>query len=64
MIAKTFSSKGALGKAIPGFQARQPQVDMAEAVAEAIQQQTQLVVEAGTGNRQNLRLSGASSSEW
>ncbi|MER0342137.1 ATP-dependent DNA helicase [Vibrio vulnificus] len=49
MIAKTFSSKGALGKAIPGFQARQPQVDMAEAVVEAIQQQTQLVVEAGTG---------------
>ncbi|EGR7953504.1 ATP-dependent DNA helicase [Vibrio vulnificus] len=49
MIAKTFSSKGALGKAIPGFQARQPQIDMAEAVAEAIQQQTQLVVEAGTG---------------
>ncbi|GAJ71122.1 DinG family ATP-dependent helicase YoaA [Vibrio sp. JCM 18904] len=33
MIAKTFSSDGALGKAIPGFQARQPQIDMAEASA-------------------------------
>ncbi|MDE1232303.1 ATP-dependent DNA helicase [Vibrio aestuarianus] len=49
MIAKTFSSQGALGKAIPGFQARQAQIDMAEAVAKAITQQSQLVVEAGTG---------------
>ncbi|ELB2048619.1 ATP-dependent DNA helicase [Vibrio parahaemolyticus] len=49
MIAKTFSSDGALGKAIPGFQARQPQIDMAEAVSNAIKEQSQLVVEAGTG---------------
>ncbi len=49
MIAKTFSSDGALGKAIPGFQARQPQIDMAEAVSRAINDQSQLVVEAGTG---------------
>ncbi|TOG75217.1 ATP-dependent DNA helicase [Vibrio parahaemolyticus] len=49
MIAKTFSSDGALGKAIPGFQARQPQIDMAEAVSSAIKKQSQLVVEAGTG---------------
>ncbi|MGC9422900.1 ATP-dependent DNA helicase [Vibrio sp.] len=49
MIAKTFSQHGALGKAIPGFQGRQAQVDMAKAVANAIEQQSQLVVEAGTG---------------
>ncbi|EGQ8506481.1 ATP-dependent DNA helicase [Vibrio parahaemolyticus] len=49
MIAKTFSSDGALGKAIPGFQARQSQIDMAEAVSSAIKEQSQLVVEAGTG---------------
>ncbi|EGQ8538188.1 ATP-dependent DNA helicase [Vibrio parahaemolyticus] len=49
MIAKTFSSDGALGKAIPGFLARQPQIDMAEAVSSAIKEQSQLVVEAGTG---------------
>ncbi|HHY0381472.1 TPA: ATP-dependent DNA helicase [Vibrio parahaemolyticus] len=49
MIAKTFSFDGALGKAIPGFQARQPQIDMAEAVSSAIKEQSQLVVEAGTG---------------
>ncbi|MDR9827386.1 ATP-dependent DNA helicase [Vibrio sp. FNV 38] len=49
MIEKTFSADGALGKAIPGFQPRQPQLDMAQAAHEAIQQQSQLVVEAGTG---------------
>ncbi len=49
MINKTFSADGALGKAIPGFQPRQPQLDMANAVADAIKNQTQLVVEAGTG---------------
>ena len=49
MIHKTFSSDGALGKAIPGFQPRQAQLDMAEAVEKAIKHQSQLVVEAGTG---------------
>ncbi|HAS26172.1 MAG TPA: ATP-dependent helicase, partial [Vibrio sp.] len=49
MISKTFSADGALGKAIPGFQPRQAQLDMAEAVSQAIEQQSQLVVEAGTG---------------
>ncbi|MEH0687963.1 ATP-dependent DNA helicase [Vibrio cholerae] len=49
MIAKTFTQDGALGKAIPGFQPRQAQLDMAEAVHQAIQDGSQLVVEAGTG---------------
>ncbi len=49
MIEKTFSQKGALGKAIPGFQPRQAQIDMAQAVAKAIASESQLVVEAGTG---------------
>ena len=49
MIDKTFSADGALGKAIPGFQPRQAQLDMAEAVEKAIKAQSQLVVEAGTG---------------
>ncbi|MGF1720314.1 ATP-dependent DNA helicase [Vibrio kyushuensis] len=49
MILKTFSADGALGKAIPGFQPRQPQLDMAQAVYDAIDKQSQLVVEAGTG---------------
>lgn len=49
MINKTFSAEGALGKAIPGFQPRQAQLDMAEAVEKAIKEKSQLVVEAGTG---------------
>lgn len=49
MITKTFSQDGALGKAIPGFQPRQAQLDMAEAVHKAIKDQAQLVIEAGTG---------------
>ncbi len=49
MITKVFSSQGVLGKAIPGFQPRQPQVDMAQAVQQAIEQHSQLVIEAGTG---------------
>ncbi|USD61113.1 ATP-dependent DNA helicase [Vibrio sp. SCSIO 43140] len=48
-ITKAFASDGALGQVIPGFQPRQPQLDMANAVEEAIEHQTQLVVEAGTG---------------
>ena len=49
MISTTFSADGALGKAIPGFQPRQAQLDMAEAVQQAIKDDSQLVVEAGTG---------------
>ncbi|WP_428772001.1 ATP-dependent DNA helicase [Vibrio sp.] len=49
MINKTFSAQGALGKVIPGFQPRQAQLDMANAVASTISQSGQLVVEAGTG---------------
>ncbi len=49
MICKTFSADGALGRAIPGFQPRQAQLDMAVAVEKAIREQSQLVVEAGTG---------------
>ncbi|GMQ45723.1 ATP-dependent DNA helicase [Vibrio sp. 10N] len=48
-INKAFASDGALGTVIPGFQPRQPQLDMANAVEQAIEHQTQLVVEAGTG---------------
>jgi ATP-dependent DNA helicase DinG len=49
MIEQTFSAHGALGKAIRGFQPRQAQLDMANAIESAIRHQSQLVVEAGTG---------------
>ncbi|OIN28304.1 ATP-dependent DNA helicase [Vibrio barjaei] len=48
-IKKAFASDGALGRVIPGFQPRQPQLDMADAVEQAIHNEDQLVVEAGTG---------------
>lgn len=49
MITNVFSTQGALGRAIQGFQPRQAQTDMAMAVDRAIKHQSQLVVEAGTG---------------
>jgi ATP-dependent DNA helicase DinG len=48
-VAQTLSSQGALALAIPGFQPREGQTDMALAVSETVQEGGQLVVEAGTG---------------
>jgi ATP-dependent DNA helicase DinG len=48
-VAQTLSSQGALAQAIPGFQPREGQTDMALAVSETVQAGGQLVVEAGTG---------------
>lgn len=48
-MADDFSQKGVLAKAIKGFKPRESQKQMAQAVTEAIDSQTQLVVEAGTG---------------
>lgn len=48
-VQQCFSDQGALAKAIPGFKARQSQLDMANAVAATIKDKKQLVVEAGTG---------------
>lgn len=49
MIATVFSQSGVLAKAISGFQPRQSQTDMALAVGRAIDNSSQLIVEAGTG---------------
>lgn len=49
MISQVFSTSGALAKTIAGFQPRQSQLDMAVAVEQAIKNNQQLVVEAGTG---------------
>lgn len=48
-VAQTLSSQGALALAIPGFQPREGQTDMALAVSDTVQEGGQLVVEAGTG---------------
>lgn len=48
-VSAIFSTNGALGKAIPGFQPRDVQLEMAEAVAKSIKTHQSLVVEAPTG---------------
>jgi ATP-dependent DNA helicase DinG len=48
-VQNAFSDAGALSKRLLGFSARQAQVDMANAVGRSIEQQSPLVVEAGTG---------------
>ncbi len=48
-VAQAFDSNGALAESITGFHVRAQQIEMAQAIALAIAQQTQLVAEAGTG---------------
>jgi ATP-dependent DNA helicase DinG len=48
-VAETLSGHGALAQAVPGFQPRDGQTDMAMAVGQTLEQGGQLVVEAGTG---------------
>ncbi|AAZ26082.1 MULTISPECIES: ATP-dependent DNA helicase [Colwellia] len=48
-VSQAFSPEGALAKAIKGFSPRQAQTDMALDVAHAIDKQSSLIVEAGTG---------------
>lgn len=48
-MVNDFAADGVLAQAIPGFKPREPQRLMAEAVATAIDNKRELVVEAGTG---------------
>ena len=48
-LAQIFSADGALAKAVEGFRVREGQLEMARAVAEAIEKNSVLVAEAGTG---------------
>ena len=48
-VIAAFSPQGALASAIANFRSRPQQLEMAQAIAEAIEQQQQLVAEAGTG---------------
>lgn len=48
-IADLLGSDGPLAHSIPGFTARQAQQDMAQAVTQAFEDDSSLVVEAGTG---------------
>lgn len=48
-IEHLFDANGPLSQAVGGFRPRQPQTEMAKAIAEAISQQKTLIAEAGTG---------------
>ncbi|KPH62434.1 ATP-dependent helicase [Pseudoalteromonas porphyrae] len=49
MIKELFSATGPLALSLDGYTPRQPQIDMAVAVSDALKNRSQLVVEAGTG---------------
>jgi ATP-dependent DNA helicase DinG len=48
-LNEAFAPGGALARRLPGFSARESQIEMAQAVGHAIETQGALVVEAGTG---------------
>jgi len=48
-LNEAFAPGGALARRLPGFSARESQIEMAQAVGNAIETQSALVVEAGTG---------------
>jgi ATP-dependent DNA helicase DinG len=48
-VSSAFLENGCLAQAMPDFRSRPQQQEMAQAIAEAIEQQQQLVAEAGTG---------------
>jgi len=48
-LASVFSLTGALAQVVPGFRARQGQLEMAEAIQKVIKNQSVIVAEAGTG---------------
>ena len=49
MIASAFAASGALAQALPDYKPRAQQIEMAAAIAHAIETQTVLIAEAGTG---------------
>ncbi|MCX5693341.1 MAG: DEAD/DEAH box helicase family protein [Candidatus Omnitrophica bacterium] len=48
-MKKIFDKNGPIAKAMPGYEVRHEQIEMAEAIESAIQHSEQLIVEAGTG---------------
>jgi ATP-dependent DNA helicase DinG len=53
-VADVFSQHGALARSLPGFEARQSQIDMATAVADVFEHGGIVLAEAGTGTGKTL----------
>ncbi len=54
VVTQFFAANGALGRAFPGYELREPQAEMARAVAQAFNDGTPMIVEAGTGTGKSL----------
>ena len=48
-LEAVFGADGALSRAVPGYRMRRQQVEMAQAIAQAMRDNSLLVAEAGTG---------------
>ncbi len=53
-VSAFFAPDGPLGRAFPGYEPREPQAQMARAIANAFNQHDPLLVEAGTGTGKSL----------
>jgi DNA polymerase-3 subunit epsilon/ATP-dependent DNA helicase DinG len=53
-VAAFFSVEGAIGRAFAGYEQREPQVQMARAVSDALNTGKPLIVEAGTGTGKSM----------
>ena len=53
-LQQFFADSGPLAGAIPGYRLRQQQIEMAQAVLQAIEDRTVLICEAGTGTGKTL----------
>lgn len=53
-VAAAFADSGPLAQQVPGYERRQQQVDMADAVAEALNTPHHLLIEAGTGTGKTI----------
>ncbi len=53
-VARIFATDGVLGRMFPGYEQRDPQLQMSQAVAEAFNRGQHAVVEAGTGTGKGL----------
>ena len=54
MVASLLGEGGALSHILPGFEVRAEQVQMAQAVTEAINDGERIIIEAGTGVGKSL----------
>lgn len=53
-MQRIFGDRGALSLCLEGFSAREPQIQMAQAIADCLEQENSAIIEAGTGTGKSL----------